>query len=526
MANLFENTLDVKRAEEYDTSIKAVFCVTVSVKNNVRKDIDNIFNKDKVRYMTAYKNSSMFDNPLIMGESIDIIRYTEKLAGILEVSISSNNYDDLYKISKKAFTKIHSNVKNKSNLTFYDVFRYSEKTVQGNEDAVASFYLYFLLGRVADISTDNMNNILQILNQRCILALYKRINFSEENMNLNKGFINKEREYFGIQKGSYTVRELMTLVYKKDILRYNSENILYPHKQLNPTDIHRIESIGSVSKYAGGIEGLFKYLGTNTERLFAKTTLTNSEIDELIVTIMYCNKFNSFNEDDKGLYFIASIYFYVLNKEYKNTKSQYLKDFNEEYLIELDSLQKKLMENNSEAKRTKELYEQKTKAIEESNEKLLEELEKYKREVKRLEEKNKENEEAKIENIKLRNFVFNNNLEDVQDIEEDEISKEDIDILNNKKVVILGGSTPWVNKMKEKLPNVIFANLDTKYSNLEFINKNSIIFINTNMKHAFYYKIKSITSKLNLEYNYVHNYTNIDQSLKDMVKILKDEGNN
>lgn len=512
-------SIDNENYDKCNKIIKAIFCTTLASKNNIKKDVDKIFEKNKIEYIKAYRNSDIYSNLIFKGLTIDIVMYSEKIAGILEYSLKENNFDDLYILSKKAFKKIHLNIKNKDEMSIVDIFKHTPSTIDGNIDSVSAIYMYSLLGRMKK-DDPNVDKIVHIIKQFNIFQVYKETNFSKVNMDEKRDFIKQQREFFGIKNKTYMANELIDEIELYDIQRYNQKHILMPDKQLDKYDTYTIESLGEVSRYIGGYEGLFKYLGTETERLLNNTLLTKSTIDELIVSMSYSYQFNNFNDEDRKMYFISSIYLYALNKEYLNIKDKYLKDFNEEFIVENNKLQTELNEKIYELKCTKENYEHKSKVIEEEKADLLAELEKYKKEVTKLEQKVKENEDAKIENVKLRRFIF----EGIEDSAYIELIPEDSDInyelLNDNKVVILGGSTPWINKMKEKLPNAIFSNSDTKNSTLDFINEDSIVFINTNMKHSFYYKIKSIITKLNLDYNYINNYTNINKCLKDMTDIL------
>ena len=108
-------------------------------------------------------------------------------------------------------------------------------------------------------------------------------------------------------------------------------------------------------------------------------------------------------------------------------------------------------------------------------------------------------------------------------VNEEEINfSEEVDLeeLNNKNVIIFGGNTTWVNNMKEKLPNAKFIGSEYINRKLDFIRKDSKIFINTKMPHAFYYKITDALYKTNAEYYYINNSSNINNSLTHMKEEL------
>lgn len=170
----------------------------------------------------------------------------------------------------------------------------------------------------------------------------------------------------------------------------------------------------------------------------------------------------------------------------------------------------------SEANKEKEAFKEKEANYKKREEDLLAKIERLEKENSRLKQEIEENKDLKQEVIKLRNLVFDASDTDIA------VTQEDIDttVLNNKNVVILGGNQSWVNDMKKVLPNATFAGIEARNTNLGFINKNSLVFINTKMKHSFYYKIKSVIEKLGIDYFYINSGSNIDISLFTMSKSL------
>ena len=67
--------------------------------------------------------------------------------------------------------------------------------------------------------------------------------------------------------------------------------------------------------------------------------------------------------------------------------------------------------------------------------------------------------------------------------------------------------------MKAKLPEATFVGTEFRNTKLSFVKKDSKVFINTKMSHAFYYKIKEVLSKTNSDYYYINASSNINNSL-------------
>lgn len=506
----------------------SIFCVCIAYKTNIRADIDKVFNKDKIAYIESYKNSSFYNNSIFQGEPIDTVIYAEKMAGLLEYADNTDNFDDIYDISKKAFRRIYNNIKNLDEVGFDDVLKYVTNNFLGMMDAVSLTFIYLKLNSNFFFDEDSLSIFTGFLDDVTNIMTGRKQVFSKDILSDKKEFINEKRKYFGIPKGRITINSLFSKIIHHEVTRYNKNQKLFLDDLDNNFDnIYNNRNIterGEISKYIGALEGLIMYLNINSFTVFSTIEITSKEIDELLVALYYATDCNNLDEQDSRFYFIASLYMYALDKEYKKSKEKYLKDFSEDFVIENEKLQNRLKESISNANKIQHTYNEKSKEIEEKNKALLKEVEQLKKENKRLLQKVEDNENAKIENIKLRNYVFDNtdvNLE--TDNEEENEEDLNLDILNNKNVVILGGSVPWMNKMKEKLPNATIANVESKHYELDFIHKDSIVFINTKMNHGFYYKIKNKINNLGLDYNYVHNYTNTYKSLKDMInKMPKD----
>ena len=222
---------------------------------------------------------------------------------------------------------------------------------------------------------------------------------------------------------------------------------------------------------------------------------------------------------DRNSFLIYVIYISTLNKIYGSLKDKYLKLVNEDYLIEVDSLEKKLNSAIYEASVAKEKYKEKEKLYKDKEKELLEKIAQLEKENANLKKEVEDNNAMKQEVIKLRNLVFDtSNSDNEVAVTEDDV---DIEILNDKRVVVLGGNQSWINVMKQMLPNAIFASTEAQNGRLDFINKDSVVFINTKMKHSFYYKIKDVLAKVNADYFYIKPGSNIDLSLFDMVKNME-----
>lgn len=496
--------------------LKNQFCINIASNISVRKDIDKIFNKNKLEYLKAYKESSIYKSKLTDTYTVDVATYTEKVVGITEICLKTKDYSDILNLYKKTFKKIYNNTKNikKVNLR-RDVFKYLSSGYKGTDEVLSTLYMYYLLDKVSDFESE-ISMLTQIIMDINILANYNETNFSKESAIRFLDDIKEMREYLGLHKRSYTAEDIIQTIINTDFERYNKSKILVPHERASSTLI--VEKKGEIAKYIGAMEGLFKYLKINSSEICREVTFTSSEIDKMLLNYKYAQMFNSFEEKDRNAFLIYIIYISTLNKIYGSLKEKYIKLVNEDYLLEIDKLEKDLNTAINKASLAENRYLEKEKYYNNREKELLDKIARLEKENANLKKEIDENNSMKQEVIKLRNLIFDSSVDEEVAITQDDLN---IEILNNKRVVVLGGNQSWINNMKQILPNAIFASSDAQNTNLHFINKDSIVFINTKMKHSFYYKIKDVLEKVNADYFYVKSGTNIELSLFSMVKNIE-----
>ena len=499
---------------------KNLFCIAIASKAHVRKDIDKIFNKNKLVYMNCFKNSNIYKSPLSKTLLSDDSLYTEKVLGILEYGLENEDLSDIFDLYKKAHRRLYNGIKSIKNITIKDMSKYLSVGVEGNYEFIATMYIFSLNGiQILDENALNFTKV--ILDDFIQLSYYDKTNFSKKKVDEFSKELKELREYFGLEKRSYTGEDLISAILKKDTDRYNTSKTLIPWEMISPSDQHRIEKIGEVGKYIGAYEGLFKFLRINSADMMKRVSFTPLEVNTMLLNYLYSVIFNSFTENDRNIFLVSVIYFSSLNKVYSSLKDNYLKALNEDFLEEISVLQTSLEDSIYKAKKAEESFKEKEARFLNREKELLERINQLEKENKRLKQDIKEQEPLKQEVIKLRNIVF----EDLSNNEEEIKFSEEVDLneLNKENVIIFGGNTTWVNNMKEKLPNAKFIGSEYINRKLDFVRKDSKIFINTKMPHAFYYKITDALYKTNAEYYYINNSSNINNSLTHMKEELNKE---
>lgn len=123
--------------------------------------------------------------------------------------------------------------------------------------------------------------------------------------------------------------------------------------------------------------------------------------------------------------------------------------------------------------------------------------------------------------IALRNHVYETTMNDTSspiEISADEMIKE----LNNKKILIVGGHTNWIARMKELFPDWKYINFkSTTTINDSVLNESIdyVYFFTDMLKHHVYYRFVGLVKTKGLTFGYL-NGSNIDATVKQMYKDL------
>lgn len=499
-----------------DELIELLFCIAISSKEFLRDDIDRIFNEDKVTCIEKYKQSTVYNRTFITSLGYLHEKYAIKMIGIVGKCKDNEDYTELINLYKKGYKRIYSNLKNLKEITILDIFKYIAGTTEGNMEFVSTVYIFNVLGKIKDIEYA-YRLIDEIQRQYYILDIYEEMNFSQDALEIYKDKINALKKQFGIKnKANYSLYNLL-----EDITEQDCKN--YKIKHNIEIDAYECETIGEVGRYIGCNESFFKYLKINTDELARNTIFSKQEVDSIIYNflLVYKEDKDTISKKDLNQMIISMFYTAALNKEYKNLKKSYSKDVNEDYLLELDSIQKNLKTKVAELQYTTETLKQKEEFIEKRKIDYEQEIIKKDREINKLKDSLNDYESLKEEVSKLREIIFNvediNNEVDMED-EEYIINYNELNKLN---ITVIGGNTPWVKKMKEVLPNWNFITSEQRTLSLEFIKNSSLILINTNMAHALYYKTMGIIKKFNINYEYIMPCSNINKTIYNIAEIIK-----
>ena len=121
----------------------------------------------------------------------------------------------------------------------------------------------------------------------------------------------------------------------------------------------------------------------------------------------------------------------------------------------------------------------------------------------------------------LRSYVYNltENEEPVQNATLGEMK----DTISKYRIVIIGGHSNWVNKMKSEFPNWVFVNhkaSSTSDTGVVF-GADHVYFFTDTISHSTYFKYMNVIREKKIDFGYIHG-VNIDKNITQIYRELED----
>ncbi|WP_026568325.1 hypothetical protein [Bacillus sp. UNC41MFS5] len=93
--------------------------------------------------------------------------------------------------------------------------------------------------------------------------------------------------------------------------------------------------------------------------------------------------------------------------------------------------------------------------------------------------------------------------------------------IRSRKIIIIGGSLNWQQKLKETFPTIEFFEVDEKNRDISKIKRVDAVFINTTIfAHSFYKKIMKELSKKETPLFYLSGQNNIEKTTLEIYQWL------
>lgn len=509
-----------KKNPDVYRALQIITAITFASKNVGRTVIDKIFNLDKVRYINAYENIKLENCNSVKTLPFDIEVYTKKALGIMEDAINRNDFTNLELMYKPCYKKNYNEYKNIKKLEEEHILKIldenkDDNVIDTNNKVLTTMFIYsHLRPKFINLELIISGSIKNLLIEMSSFNIFKQNHFSKELLNEYKEQINTLKNEVGIKAEYCSVKDLFFKMVQKDVKdKDNQDRYL---------GVDNDVKIGRRGKYLMATDRYFDYLEVDTLELTRNTNISKKEIEELLLNVIYCFEDKLYDKEDGVLIFILYLKLYSLAKEYNNLKNRYIKDINEEYLLKVSSDKLKYQEALNEVSKLKESISIRETVIANKEMQLNEENNNLKRELSSMSKQLTEYETLKKEVSKLREVVFNKDIEDDDEENINTLSISDIMNINTLNVAIIGGNQNWIKKTKEVLNNWTFIGTDSVNTDFSFLKNKDLILINTKMSHSLYYKVKGLLDRFNLNYDYINVSSNIDISLNTIYKKIKE----
>lgn len=224
--------------------------------------------------------------------------------------------------------------------------------------------------------------------------------------------------------------------------------------------------------------------------------------------------------------YVVGLLTYKLVEEYKKSKITHFSNDNNEILLQNKLYQKEISELKEQIRNQKAVIKENENNIlnlqaenKKNTKEILAPVESENRELKdRIIQLEKELNEEKTKNSELnslREFIFSLEHKDVPKTNDTSLAQ----LLENKKVVIIGGHENWQSKMKKEYPTIIMINGHQNFDTNVLKNADKVIFYTANLSHSIYYLAINYLRVNNIPFNYIgkHNVDLVEEEIKDIL---------
>ena len=131
-------------------------------------------------------------------------------------------------------------------------------------------------------------------------------------------------------------------------------------------------------------------------------------------------------------------------------------------------------------------------------------------------------ENANRELVALRDYVYNLTEDDRPDqsVSIDEMKR----FLSEKRIVIIGGHSNWVSKMKKEFPDWSYVNPEASGStDVSIVDKaDHVYFFTDTISHSKYFQFINVVRERKVDFGYIHG-VNIEKTVRGIYRELKED---
>lgn len=476
--------------------------LSLTKNDEMKRDVDKIYDKDKLRFYNAVINSNCKNHVAIIQGTLEQEIYARRVLGILlEAEFDNCIRSKIIKLLKKYYTIVYNSVKKHDKVILKNKYMKMDITTRNVEAKFdSSIYLYFTVY----FSPDKAD-------QGFIISILNDIEEFEFRNLINQNIENELKEH------KDKIQEIKTIIRRNFGKVINYRDILK----------HRNNDIRNLGEY---LQDLLLSNKLNIDHIFQESEFIN--IDKIILSYVR-TKSKDENLDSLMSSIISGIFIQSLINEYKKSRTIYFEKSGEILNSELASLKEKFsyLENENRnlkiqvenLNRDKQAYDRNLiSELNKVNRKHQQEIKNLEDKIENLERKLKSEKKLRIEIEGLREYELNanNNFQN---------NNLDIDLqeyIGDKKIVIIGGDKEWRRKFRIKYPQIRTLNgFNDNFDISILINCDYIFFYTKYMNHSTFYKAMNFIKLNKCKFGYIGK-TNIELVEQEIVEQISKYENN
>ncbi|WP_195923717.1 hypothetical protein [Clostridium tepidum] len=501
---LINEVIDIEKDIKIYNGILAHVSVAFIYKEEMRKDIEMIYETDKYNFYKKAKDSNAYNHVTITMAGIEREFYAKKALGIILMAEEDTSIcSKLMNLVKKYYSRIYLNIAKNQVMELATSLLLLSSNAQSPTEGKA------------------YENI----------AFYAMIKLNNEIKDkIQKRFVDSYIDTMRImQTETYVVKDEKALIKsKREVIDSIKSRIeINKGRYRGFEDIYRTQN-EEIQKYQSIISCIFDFEKMSISALLSDIILNEEDVDKIIMS--YLSFYSDKNLERTTNVLINGIIIQSLLKAYKNVKETFFKNNKETLYLNLemlennnDELKKKnqilneqIMNLNEEISLLKSNQTSEINKVKKQYEKLVNQLNKK---IKTLEKELKaEKKTVYIDEVnKLRETLFS--------IKNEYIPKQHLrtlnDYLEKYNILIVGGAAEWRRRIKEKYPQILTIDGFNENFDANILNNIDFIFFFTGyMNHGTYYKFINHVRNKNIKFGYIGK-TNLELVENELIEEIE-----
>lgn len=472
-------------------------------------------------YERAKRHPLYSDNYICGGKLETEVLHKQLLGAVLLADDNEEAKETLKKIFKAVFPDAYKGIKNKNDNQIKSFISKGRKESEiSNQYGVYEAYIVLVHYIAYLLHEDNVNSEYLTKVQKVFEKLLEeRANYSDEeieqrgrNIIQEYGAVSSDVKEFEQHFNSVNVvGQLYDVITLRDTVEFQSTkkyiDDLRKKEKYSGKVIKKLLAVQMIASLINDQEGLSTIL--TMDKVYGKKE--RSLLNAIINIAMKQSGIGTITDADFLIWYTMALIFQNYANLYNDAKKFYFKNNNETQTIEIRSLEKRVQEEQQKReecekyietleRRLQSIHLEQKRAIKATTENLERIVRIKQARIVELEKKLEIASENVEELAKLREFVF----ESKEKFEPVEYKKSLGEVIEGKKIVVIGGTDSWRNKIQNKYPQVVTYSGVTKSVDPDVVAGADFVFLMTGyMAHTVYDKIIERMRKEHILFDYI-----------------------